>query len=100
MAYNLWTQRSYPSWRYPITRGATTMWERWDGIRPDGSFQEISMNAFNHYAFGAIGDWMYRTIGGLDIDDASPGYKHALIAPNPVGRLRVPRHRCKRRTDY
>jgi alpha-L-rhamnosidase len=80
-AFRLLNQRTYPSWIYPITRGATTMWERWDGIRPDGSFQEKSMNSFNHYAFGAIGDWMYRTIGGLDVDDAAPGYKHALIAP-------------------
>lgn len=85
VAYKLLTQRTYPSWLYPITRGATTMWERWDGIRPDGSFQEISMNSFNHYAFGAIGDWMYRTIGGIDIDDAAPGYKHTLIAPQPGG---------------
>lgn len=86
-AYGLLTQRSYPSWIYPITRGATTMWERWDGIRPDGSFEEISMNSFNHYAFGAIGDWMYRVIGGLDIDPAAPGYQHALIAPRPGGGL-------------
>ena len=81
VAFALLTQRTYPGWLYPITRGATTMWERWDGIRPDGSFEEKSMNSFNHYAFGAIGDWMYRTIGGLDVDDAAPGYKHAIIAP-------------------
>ena len=87
VAYQLLTQRTYPGWLYPITRGATTMWERWDGIRPDGSFQEISMNSFNHYAFGAIGDWMYRTIGGLDVDDAAPGYRHAIIAPKPGGGL-------------
>ncbi|MES2306066.1 MAG: family 78 glycoside hydrolase catalytic domain [Gemmatimonadota bacterium] len=80
-AFALLQQKEYPGWLYPITRGATTMWERWDGIRPDGSFQEISMNSFNHYAFGAIGDWMYRTIGGLDLDPAMPGYQHALIAP-------------------
>src|SRR6185503_15875365 len=87
VAYGLLMQRSYPSWLYPITRGATTMWERWDGIRPDSSFQEISMNSFNHYAFGAIGDWMYRTIGGLEVDAAAPGYKHAIIAPRPGGGL-------------
>ena len=85
VAYQLLDQRTYPGWLYPITRGATTMWERWDGIRPDGSFQEISMNSFNHYAFGAIGDWMYRTIGGLDVDDAAPGYRHSIIAPRPGG---------------
>ena len=86
-AFGLLMQRTYPSWLYPITRGATTMWERWDGIRPDGSFEEISMNSFNHYAFGAIGDWMYRTIGGIDIDPDEPGYKHVLIAPRPGGGL-------------
>ena len=86
-AFKLLNQRTYPGWIYPITRGATTMWERWDGIRPDGSFQEQSMNSFNHYAFGAIGDWMYRTIGGLDVDDAAPGYKHAIIAPTVGGGL-------------
>ena len=86
-AYGLLMQRSYPSWLYPITRGATTMWERWDGIRPDGSFQDVSMNSFNHYAFGAIGDWMYRTIGGIDIDPEAPGYKHAIVAPRSGGGL-------------
>jgi alpha-L-rhamnosidase len=86
-AYKLLLQKGYPSWLYPITRGATTMWERWDGIKPDGSFEEISMNSFNHYAFGAIGDWMYRTIGGIDLDPAAPGYKHAIIAPHPGGGL-------------
>jgi alpha-L-rhamnosidase len=86
-AFALLMQRTYPSWLYPITRGATTMWERWDGIRPDGSFEEISMNSFNHYAFGAIGDWMYRTIGGIDIDPAAPGYKHVMVAPRPGGGL-------------
>ncbi len=86
-AYKLLLQKGYPSWLYPITRGATTMWERWDGIKPDGSFEEVSMNSFNHYAFGAIGDWMYRTIGGIDLDPAAPGYKHAIIAPRPGGGL-------------
>ncbi len=81
VAFALLTQKTYPGWLYPISRGATTMWERWDGIRPDGSFEEKSMNSFNHYAFGAIGDWMYRTIGGINVDDAAPGYKHAIIAP-------------------
>jgi alpha-L-rhamnosidase len=86
-AYQLLLQRGYPSWLYPITRGATTMWERWDGIRPDSSFEEPSMNSFNHYAFGAVGDWMYQVIGGIDLDPAAPGYRHALIAPRPGGGL-------------
>src|SRR5256885_3612158 len=52
----------FRSWLYPITMGATTMWERWDGIRPDSSFEDPGMNSFNHYAFGAVGDWIYRTL--------------------------------------
>ncbi len=87
VAYGLLLQRTYPSWLYPITRGATTMWERWDGIEPDGTFEDPSMNSFNHYAFGAVGDWMYRTIGGIDVDPAAPGYAHSFIAPRPGGGL-------------
>ena len=60
VAYELLLQKTYPSWLYPVTMGATTIWERWDGIRPDSTFQTPSMNSFNHYAYGAIGDWMYR----------------------------------------
>ena len=83
VAFALLVQRSYPSWLYPLTRGATTMWERWDGIRPDGTFEDPSMNSFNHYAFGAVGDWMYRTIGGIDQDPDVPGYRRSRIAPRP-----------------
>ncbi len=82
-AFALLTQRTYPSWLYPITRGATTMWERWDGIRPDSSFEDPGMNSFNHYAFGAVGDWMYQNIGGIDVDAAAPGYRRSRIAPRP-----------------
>ena len=87
VAYGLLLQKSYPSWLYPITRGATTMWERWDGIRPDSSFEDAGMNSFNHYAFGAVGDWMYRTIGGISLDPHAPGAKHVRIAPHPGGGL-------------
>jgi alpha-L-rhamnosidase len=85
VAFDLLTQRTYPSWLYPIGMGATTMWERWDGIRPDSSFEDPGMNSFNHYAFGAVGDWMYRNIGGIDVDPAGPGYRRARIAPRPGG---------------
>jgi alpha-L-rhamnosidase len=87
VAYDLLMQRTYPSWLYPITRGATTMWERWDGIRPDSSFEDAGMNSFNHYAFGAVGDWMYRTIGGINLDARAPGGKKVRIAPLPGGGL-------------
>lgn len=86
-AYMLLNRKEYPSWLYPITQDATTIWERWDGIKPDGTFQDASMNSFNHYAYGAIGDWMYRVIAGIDIDPKQPGYKHILIEPRPGGGL-------------
>lgn len=85
VAYRLLLNRTYPSWGYQIDLGATTMWERWDSIRPDGSFQDAGMNSFNHYAYGAVGDWMYRTIGG--IEPAEPGYRHTVIRPRPGGDL-------------
>ncbi len=86
-AYMLLNRTEYPSWLYPITKGATTIWERWDGIKPDDTFQSPSMNSFNHYAYGAIGEWMYRVVGGISIDENSPGYKHILIQPQPGGGL-------------
>ena len=86
-AYLLLNRKEYPSWLYPITKGATTIWERWDGIKPDSSFQDKGMNSFNHYAYGAIGEWMYRVPAGIDIDPQQPGYKHILIQPRPGGGL-------------
>ena len=86
-AYKLLLNKRYPSWLYPITQGATTIWERWDGQKPDKSFQDVGMNSFNHYAYGAIGDWMVRTVAGLDLDETVPAYKHLRIAPRPGGGL-------------
>ncbi|MGC1265569.1 MAG: glycoside hydrolase family 78 protein [Candidatus Acidiferrum sp.] len=86
-AYMLLNRTDYPSWLYPVTKGATTIWERWDGIKPDGTFQSPSMNSFNHYAYGAIGAWMYGVVAGIEIDEAAPGYKHSFIQPHPGGGL-------------
>lgn len=86
-AYALLNQETYPSWLYPVKQGATTIWERWDGVKPDGSFQDAGMNSYNHYAYGAIGDWMYSVVAGIDLDPAEPGYKHVLIQPRPGGNL-------------
>jgi alpha-L-rhamnosidase len=86
-AFMLLNRKEYPSWLYPITKGATTIWERWDGLKPDGTFQDVGMNSFNHYAYGAIGDWLYRVVAGLDIDEQNPGYKHIIIQPHPGGGL-------------
>ena len=87
VAYKLLLQDTYPSWLYPVKMGATTIWERWDGQKPDSSFQTPGMNSFNHYAYGAIGDWMYRNISGIDTYEDGPGYKKIRIQPHPGGNL-------------
>ncbi|MEY3050772.1 MAG: hypothetical protein RLY31_557 [Bacteroidota bacterium] len=88
VAYELLLQEDYPSWLYPVRMGATTIWERWDGIKPDSSFQTPGMNSFNHYAYGAIGDWMYRHIAGIDLlPGEGVGYRHALVKPLVGGGL-------------
>ncbi|WP_423128634.1 family 78 glycoside hydrolase catalytic domain [Gaoshiqia sp. Z1-71] len=87
VAYELLLQKSYPSWLYPVTMGATTIWERWDGIKPDGTFQTPGMNSFNHYAYGAIGDWMYRVVAGIDTGQETPGYKSIRIKPHVSSKL-------------
>jgi alpha-L-rhamnosidase len=84
-AYDLLLQESYPSWLYPVKMGATTIWERWDGEKTDSTFQDPGMNSFNHYAYGAIGDWMYRVSAG--IETMGPGYKHIVIQPHPTQKL-------------
>ena len=85
VAYKVLLQESYPSWLYPVKMGATTIWERWDRQKPDSSFQNAAMNSFNHYAYGAIGDWMYRVIAGLSEEE--PGYKKIKIMPHIGGGL-------------
>lgn len=87
VAYKLLMQTDYPSWLYPVTKGATTIWEHWDGLKPDGSFWSADMNSFNHYAYGAIGEWLYRVVAGIDIDENEPGYKHIFFRPVPGGGL-------------
>lgn len=81
LAYDLLFKETYPSWFYPINQGATTMWERWNSYTRDKGFGDVSMNSFNHYAYGAIGQWMYERVAGLAPDPANPGYKHFFIRP-------------------
>lgn len=85
LAYTMILKKDYPSWGYEIAKGATTMWERWNSIGPDGSFGDEGMNSFNHYAYGAVGDWMYQNIGGISAVTA--GYKKSRIAPAIGGGL-------------
>jgi alpha-L-rhamnosidase len=99
-AYLMLLRRECPSWLYQVEQGATTVWERWDAIRPDGSIHpgtmtsppdvpsrrdgEPNMLSFNHYAYGAVFDWVYRNLAGLAPDRANPGYRNVIMAPNPV----------------
>ena len=86
VAHRLLRQRTFPSWGYQIDKGATTMWERWDSIKPDGSFQDVGMNSFNHYAYGSVGSWMYENIAGLA--PGEPGFRESVVRPRPGGGVR------------
>ncbi len=87
LAYQLLDTDTFPSWFYEIKQGATTIWERWDGIEPNGQFEDPGMNSFNHYSFGSVGEWMYATIAGIQLDEARPGYRHFFVRPQPGGGL-------------
>lgn len=94
-AYRLLLNRACPGWLYQVDHGATTTWERWDAIRPDGSLHEggmdtgesATMTSFNHYAYGAVAAWLAGTVAGLALDRSAPGYDHILFAPEPGGGL-------------
>jgi len=86
-AYKLLLQEDYPSWLYQVKQGATTIWEHWDGLKPDGSLWSPDMNSFNHYAYGSVGYWMYTVVAGLSLDEADPGYKTIIFQPRPGGSL-------------
>jgi alpha-L-rhamnosidase len=95
-AYRLLMQRECPSWLYPVTMDATTVWERWDSMRPDGSVNPGKMTSFNHYALGAVADWLHRTVGGLA--PAAPGWRQIDIRAHPGGGLTFAR--ARHRTPY
>jgi alpha-L-rhamnosidase len=82
LAGRLLLNEDYPSWLYAVKRGATTIWERWNGILPNGDFNDVTMNSFNHYAYGSIGEWIYRKLVGIDC--LEPGYKKILISPTRI----------------
>lgn len=86
-AYDLLLKEDFPSWLYQVKKGATTIWEHWDGLKDDGSMWSADMNSFNHYAYGAIGEWMYRAMAGIEADEEQPGFKHAVIYPRIGGGL-------------
>ncbi len=86
-AFDLLMKNDFPSWLYQVKMGATTIWEHWDGIKPDGTMWSPSMNSFNHYAYGAVGEWLYCVIAGIEMDEKAPGFKHTIIQPHIGGGL-------------
>lgn len=86
-AYDLLLKVTPPSWLYPITKGATTVWERWNSIEPDGSFASAGMNSLNHYAYGAVFGWMFTNLVGINYDESAPGYARVVYAPIPDKRI-------------
>ena len=86
IAWSLLLRKEYPGWLYPVSKGATTMWEHWDGIKPDGTFWDDDMNSYNHYAYGAVADWVFSTACG--IRPAEPGFARVRIEPRPDPRVK------------
>lgn len=80
-AYDLLLKEDFPSWLYQVKQGATTVWEHWDGLKPDGTMWSADMNSFNHYAYGAVGQWLYERCAGLCADEDRPGYRHFTVRP-------------------
>ncbi len=87
MAYTLLLQEEYPSWLYSVKKGATTIWEHWDGIMENGEFWNSEMNSFNHYAYGAVAGWIYEEASGIQPVETAPGFRKIRIAPKPDRRL-------------
>ena len=86
-AYTLLLNEDYPSWLYEVNMGATTIWERWNSVLPDGSISDTGMNSLNHYAYGAVAEWVYRSVCGIALDESAPGFKKAILSPVPDKRL-------------
>lgn len=98
LAVDLLLRTEYPSWLYAVTMGATTVWERWNGMYPDGHFASAAMNSFNHYAYGSVFSWMFRRLAGIQPVEGSPGYRTIRFAPAPDPR--IPWVRAAIDTDY
>jgi len=91
VAYDLLLQRENPSWLYSVDQGATTVWERWNSYTKENGFHpDIGMNSFNHYAYGAVAEWMYRYVAGINPDENRPGFKHIIMNPSPDFRKSFP----------
>jgi alpha-L-rhamnosidase len=103
LAYQLLLNEDYPSWLYAVNLDATTIWERWNSLNPDGSISSTGMNSFNHYAYGSILEWIYRDVCGLNpsaSEDGAKGFRHARIAPKPHPLLHSARARYRSAAGY
>lgn len=87
LAYTLFLRREYPSWLYSVEKGATTIWEHWDGIMENGEFWSTDMNSYNHYAYGSVADWVYEKAAGICCLEDAPGFSRVKIQPHPDKRL-------------
>ena len=96
IAYHLLLEKGYPGWLYEVLMGATTVWERWNSVLPDGHISGTEMNSLNHYAYGSIAEWMYRDMAGIRPTEEGPGFRKAVIAPQPD--YRIPRVSCTLRS--
>ena len=83
LAYKVLLQKTYPGWLFSVLQGATTMWERWNSYTLEAGFGDASMNSFNHYAYGSIGEWLYATVAGIELDEDDPAFHHVVIKPCP-----------------
>ena len=99
ICFELLFKETYPSWFFSINQGATTMWERWNSYSHADGFGDASMNSFNHYAYGAIGQFMYERVAGLSPDPKYPGYKHFFVRPLIGGPLKSTRPNSIRPTE-
>ena len=87
LAYHMLFNEEYPGWLYEVNLGATTVWERWNSMEPDGRVSSTGMNSFNHYALGSVGEWMWRYMAGINPAEDCPGFKRAVLSPVPDARL-------------
>ena len=87
LAYRILFNEEYPGWLYEINLGATTIWERWNSMEPDGSVSSTGMNSFNHYALGSVGEWMWRYIAGINPVEEAPGFRQITLSPVPNAKL-------------
>lgn len=87
LAWDLLLRRAYPGWLYSVTKGATTIWEHWDGAKEDGSFWSTDMNSFNHYAYGAVADWVFEKAAGIRHEENAPGFAALVYEPHPDPRI-------------